>query len=336
MAIKSINSDPSFIQPPLGWKKCECTDVKIRALLVKTFVTLVENAYTRQNSYKADTSVLDKGFWYPNVYAAALKEKGAIKRLDYLRERNAFYHGHPPKGFASVRDTASPSGIKVLTYVLSKGTSPAEGLNNVKSTLCFLDCQELVEIAYYEILHEVMGQDKFNTYFAAGGEHPLTLDLNLGLTPLTAFLSISHPLNKPQLGDHLIFLNPPFYSYRHRQGEAKGYHAFCIEEGTVPKFTSFGLNPKGLTEEEMLDTLVEEFNIEPIKNSTIITPELEKKITETYAKDNASIEMREAAKKMTITKEAIRDVQKFNPHLAGLKPEVLSCFNIEKLQSVLD
>lgn len=338
MAIKPTNMDPSFISShsgPSGWKKMECTDIKVREFLVKSFVSLVENAFARQNSYKTDLSVLDKGFWYANIYATALEEKGQAKRQNYFKERNAFYHGHPPKGFVSIADTTSPSGKKVFGYLLSKGTSPTQGLNNTKSTLCFLDCQELVEVAYYEVLLEVMGQERFNTYFAAEGEHPLTLDPMVQLTPLVPFLSSSQALNRLQTGDHVLFLNPPFYAYRHREGEAGGYHALCIEEGAVPKFTSFGLNPTGLTEEEMLDTLVEEFNVEPIKNSTIITPELEKKIVGAYSNDPFALQMREKAKTVTISKKMIKDAQESNPGLAGLCPGIVSCFNIKALQSFL-
>lgn len=334
-----IDAGPTQTSLPNGWKRKKCSEQKVNDLIVEKFTALVRDGYERATNYKSTPGLASKGFWYANTNYKALQEieKQPKPRLKFIKEKGSFYFGFPPKGFTHLSDGKDPKEKMPYAYALQENTLPSEGLKSAKESFSFIDCQILMEIAYYDALLEIAGEDKFNRYFDPKGEHPLALRANIGLTPLNDFFEVLE-LSKAELkkGDHVYFSNVPLYATRHLFGEAKGYHAICIEAGSEPKFTAFGLSPDGATEEQMYAIMVDDFNITPLAGTSLVTEDLferrMKKITEDNSPDIHN--SMEKAKTATLTKQTIKLIHEMDPSKAGLRPFIWR-LNIDMIHRLL-
>jgi hypothetical protein len=328
MSVTKTNNT-STSQSLQTWNRKQCTEKAFRDLLAEKVILLAQDAFERMAGYPDNLAVLKKGFWYPNDYFEALQHHKQQPRIEFFKKRGDFIHGYPPKGFKHVTDSdaSSCTGKKLGEYKLADGISAVEALNNVKESLCFIDCMTMLEVAYYETFLHIFGKEWFNAYFDAKGGNALQLKPDFSSTPLTKFVSTLDAVDL-QKGDIVYFRNLPSYGYRHIHGETSGFNTCCIQDGTTPLFTGFGLNPKGLSEEEILDLCVTEFNKEPLAPNTICMPEVEHKIVEGFlnhpTRERTEEEQRyEEAKKWQISKEIIKKEHATNPKIAGRNPLVV-------------
>lgn len=293
-AIVSCSLLSSHIFP--GWNPQECTDDKLRDLFVEKAKDLaaqadkrkklVALAGTSKEAYQAALPVLNGGFWYANDYFTALKALKQKTRLEYFKNKNAFYHGHPPEGYIHVKDsdTALRTGVRVSGYVL-KNLSAVQGLVSIRRSLCFIDCQDFLEIAFYHTLLEVLGGKCFDNHFRPNGPNALSLDPDIRLTPL-ALLRTTRSTEKGSFGkrpvmkgEALYFWNVPLYPAKHSEGDASGFHAVCMQTAPSQKFLAFGLSSDGVTEDAVIDAFVDAFNEKPLQAEEMYTKDLAKAIS---------------------------------------------------------
>ncbi len=321
-----------------GWKAQECTDEALCDLLIDKAKALFSNANLRKAAYKTDLKVLNNGFWYANEYFKFLSEKKQLKRLDALVKAGSFYHGRPPSGFTTVATTKDKSytEVSLFHYVLMQGVSATDGLVNAKEgPVWFSDCQIVLEMAFYEVLLQVGGERRFNASFSAGGATPLTLCPNIGLTPLTRYLTQTiHPEKgkvgqRPILrGDASHFKNLPSYGIRHPQGESGGWHTLCLEALPVQIVGGFGLPSRGVSENELIEHFVREFNETPIEESSILPPHL---LAQAKAKGGLKAhntglseeEIRKRVNATVLTRDTFMRAELSHPNLVGFMPATL-------------
>jgi hypothetical protein len=336
-----------------GWNKNQCAEEAVRDLLIEKMINITADATRRTSTYSKDMKILDQGFWYANDYFKYLSEKKQTQRIQYLKSKNSFYCGFPPKGFYSVPDSSFAGNSKPCSYQLKPGTSPAEGLANIRQKLCFIDCQEGIELAYYELLLEIWGETKFNQVFDSKGSSPLRFDPAITQTPLIRFISkknlesIGKLGNRPvQPGDSVFFQHIPLYGVKHRQGEWGGFHVLCIQnkddDNDDQKFAGFGSPPSGWTEKQILIHFADQFNQPPISEAAIY----EKELIQTLSKQDKGLtmplppgmtysEFLKIAQEYQLSHEQILGVNEENPTLAGFHPQVLSP-NVNVIASILN
>jgi hypothetical protein len=204
--------------------------------------------------------------------------------------------------------------------------------------LCFINHQEFIQIAYYQVLLDIMGEVRFNIYFDAKGKKPLRLDPFFNQTPLKDFFlfetvsDIGTLGNRPvQLGSHVRLQNLPIYSVKHGIGaETQEIDAVCVALKPVQKFCTFGSSPKGQTEEQILEMLAVAHNLPPLNMAERLpAPLLEalniKKDQLTHPDNISDVEaqpMRQKAVDYVVTKEDLINIHSTHPHLAGFSATI--------------
>lgn len=257
-----------------GWNKKDVTENSVRKLMVSKFTEIV-GSYDQR---KRTQDLKEGGPWYANDYAATLINQKQTKRLDFFVQRNAFFHGFPPKGFDAIANPASLTKKEPFYYRIQPNCLPTDALQNVRSgQVSFIECSSAIELAIYETLREIMGDGRFNNLFSGSGQFPMTLSPHVKQTPLHSLKLISSTnADTSQMGDWAYFANVPAYYSRHPNGESKGFNAICIganQEGEK-KYIAFGTSADGLTEQEMNRLLVKEFNEEPIDPTALFDQKL--------------------------------------------------------------
>lgn len=308
-----------------GWTANECTDVAIRALLVAKVQTLMTKAAVRKATPK--TKQLAPGFWYSNEYWIELTARNATQLLSHYRQADAFYYGLPPQGFKHDRGVHPLSGRqKLCCYLLEDPqVTPSEALANVENTLCFIDCQEALEIASYQALQDVFGRRRFDSLFCAQGRFPLRLDPAFENTPLSSFFKCTKEgelgvfgARPVQVGDMTYFKNFDFYSVRNPNGETLGVHVQCIQTEGTQKFTGFGLAPEGVTEGEIYDFFSTACSEIPISVTEQCSPALATYLQTEFDKSRQEI--------------AVQAGMSLPQYLQALETQVVNCEKFIQLQ----
>lgn len=307
------------IFPGLSQKQ---TEEKISNLVVDKYLRIVRDTHERLTACKTDPSILLKGFWQPDQYYRA-----AIAMdhdLTTLIEDGSFYHGLPPTGFEHVKKKSCLTGKKPGGYHIKENYLPSEAVKSIGESLCFIDCQEALEIAYYEVLLEIFGEEGFNQIFKGN----LVLDTDVDDTPLEYFLAYT-PLSSSQemcKAQQIYYFNSDYYNFRHILGSAQGHYCLCIEEGPIPRVTTFGKSPDGYADDEMYKELADDFNLKPIPVNALVNNELASKLLDRYQTDKNLAKM-EYANSKTVTVEEL----KMDPHNAHLTSDGqrLSTFKIQ-------
>jgi len=211
-----------------GWHRQQCTQDNVNQLVKRKFINIIHDSNRWRAEYKNNTKILDHGFWYPNEYLFALKEKGQHSRFEFLKNKSAAYHGFPPKSFTHVADETGQfvTNKRPCAYVLNNGLA-SEAIKNIReSQFFFIDCQEAIQIAEYEALLEILGDKKFDALFSPNGKTPLSFDPHSNRTPLKDFLAQKQ--RSADDGEEAMFLNIRAYTVKHPLGEAGGYHALAF------------------------------------------------------------------------------------------------------------
>lgn len=317
MAVISNTSFP-------GWSRQEVTENSVRNLIVNKFQAIVDDYDARMTSYKADKTVLTKGFWYNNDYFKALKELGQQTRLEWMVKKGAFYHGYAPASvFKTMNDPFSASGLSVDAYCLKEGVLATKGLDAIQDDLNFIDCMEAIELCYYRTLREIFGDEKFNRQFAANSINPLNFNPVIGRTSLRDFFSQkTKNLSAVKEGDRVVFANVPAYTSKHPLGEFGALNALCLPNQGEKRFIAFGCPPSGESENEILSRLAMEMNQKAIPTDEMITPQVKARLTTTEQLFNMPYS---AFENLTISSQQIRTVAGFqdsevvSPNIAAIK-----------------
>ncbi len=342
MNALKIESSAVTVRP---WSVEECTQERLRDKVCEKFQAIVKDAEDRKNNYRSNINLLGSGYWYPIDYFKALTATKQTARLNHLKKNGSFHFGLPPKGFVHVADEERPGSKRVFGYTLKEGVDPSKALKSVRESLCFIDCQEAIQLAYYETLLEIWGEEVFNRRFGMESGNPLSFDADLSRTPLASVMlpeqifetTDEHFYCSIQMADALYFKNIPFYAYKHPNGDGAGYHCLCCQADGEKRFLTFGGPESGGNEGQMLELCAGEFNDTPIGNSELYTGDLLEKMEEKKRQVELEVprEVKIFVRTRSITAEYIRQTHERAPTEIGLHP-LIRRLDVDKIRAELN
>lgn len=338
------------------WSKEKCTQGAVNALVLEKFKEVICSANESLSGYKTNQEYLKKGYWYGNDYAIALHEKEDYEQIEKFKNNMGFFHGHPPDKMEHTNNPNISTGKNIYGYTLKKGCKPSEALRSIRETVCFIDCLEAVEIAYYDALLEILGEERFDEIFSRE-ESRFALSTLLYETPLApgrlSKIEKSKKLDAAffssiRKGEKVFFLNIAKYGFKHIDGVDQGYHCICSEEFENQegvRFVAFGLPTEGVSEEEICQYLVNAYNRDPIDRTVLYNdpnndgfPRKDYPIDKKYNVLQSSNELLDSKIDLPFFKQAI-EATRNQPGLSpgkwvGLQPFRLY-LNAEKISSLL-
>jgi hypothetical protein len=270
---------------------------KIESILVDTAIRtiqeMVEESQTRLQKYKTDPTFFSRGTYYPKDYASALgnlpvKDPLLEKRLINWLNEGTFVDGYmAPDYFDKMANPKKLTGFE-STFILRKGKSPSEALEATRNGLNLLDCTKVCIIAYLIALKTLLGDQKFDVLFAADSLTPLTISNRL--SPYEHLLQLRIGDKEPKRGSIFLFLNYEKYLCKHIDGAGAAYTVICIDDSkAAPKYTTLGLDSRGVTPKQILMQMLEDYNSNPSNLDTLgenlkkkkiaLTPDQEKQET---------------------------------------------------------
>lgn len=228
-----------------------------------------------------------KGFYYPHDHYLLLqqcKQLGIISQTEMLPdliEKGNFLYGAPPEGMKLIDDPKRPGEKISLTYQSTGKKLPSVILDDLKTgRYWYLDCAKIVHLVSLFVIRDVWGSEKFNRVFGAKGafviasiDHPLAIGSVSRFYTFHRFFSpvLGERGNRPVSRGQLVgFLNDPNYLRREKLGGFGSLNAVCLKsEGEEKRYLGLGLPVKGLTEEEILQTLADQFNKAPFTKEMV-------------------------------------------------------------------
>ncbi|MCK5895065.1 MAG: hypothetical protein KAG53_11855 [Endozoicomonadaceae bacterium] len=160
-------------------------------------------------------------------------------------------------------------------YVLAENVEATEALSALNNTFSLIDCVMAYEIAFYNIILLLVGEEKFNKTFGNNEKTPLSVNFDDAFsTPLEKYLSTDVTLLNDDYTEKLIrpstakegiiyyFCNHKDYEKKHPLGAGRGFNAMVVDtKDEYPYFASFGLHGDGLKYKEICDELIKLFNL---------------------------------------------------------------------------
>lgn len=277
---------------------------------------------TKDNSFRVggcikdgepiNVSLLKEGIFYPNEYFQLLKKieeitKKPQPRLQHFIDKGNFYHGIvSKKHFEMHSNPQHPYGYTPVLYILKKDVAASDALEAIFKGLTFLTCSESCEVSFYSALLQILGKEKFNALFGSDTESPLSVGVLNALSPGYLLYEDHGPSEKMQIGDQIFIAGPKSYLKKHIQGEGGNWNLLCIDNTPgKERFIGFGLNPEGVTMEEILQMLLDEYNSDSIDDQ-IVTKDVQKKYESKKTKAELLEYERLKNHKMTL-KEMLKD-----------------------------
>jgi hypothetical protein len=289
---------------------------RVAELALSSLRTLCADAYHRKLNALKNPELLKTGVYYANDYYLLLKQLGRVNEIEKLKKSGAFFHGLAPSQYFDIKKSTNPNcytGHVLMGYTIKEGVKASDALKAVFEELVFLDCQEACFVAYYAVLLEILGAEKFDLLFDAASETPLNLCSNDTANPLFILLQnpqrFSFPLSDKYLGKKFYVYGVPAYTFKHLNGEARGFNLFYLE---AKKFLGLGLNPDGVTAGEITEELVAAYNQRPI-DAEVVTQAVFKKIT-------ACFNSRQAAQYKALSTHQTTKQQRFDIDSQGTEP----------------
>lgn len=277
----------------------------------------IEILHSTESDMSAKITALNGGIWYPGEYFSHIKpyqtHASFSERFQFLQKSGGFLHGCiSGKNWRQLDYDVFPSGKQcTFHWKIESKDSPAETLVNILDgqTFCLFDCSTIVSLVHYLALIRVLGKERFDRCFS--GQFPFSLPCILSnyatMNPLYLFIEgvKTKDLNDIILGDKAGFKSHPAYSYKHPYGTALYWNVFCTKAGATTNFVGFGLGDRPLTQEEVIQKLVQEYNVETNYDPEIISGE-RTKIVDHYFK---SAQQKFSEKKLnnTITMKTLSD-----------------------------
>lgn len=315
----------------------ETIEVALVAEAVNSMVAIIHDTNRRTSNPTA--TELSGGIFYANEYYKLLLGltqgsdpavcRAAKSRFDAMIRIGSFFHGFVPKDFFSIEkalpgDEASPTGYLVgCRYILKDGKKPSEAIAALKRGVSFLDCGAVCNLAYYEALLKVLGPEKFDVLFAANSKTPLSIsdaDVKNPLKNLVRTIPIKS-LKDIRVGQQVTIPGCMRYPWKHTNGEESNFNTLCSADKPARKFIGHGLDPAGMSHEQVVDELLEGYNQDPIGNA-IVSKAVGEKIQATYGDDWKTIESMKGHK---MTREEFVD-----DGAGQLKPYVVG-FNFDRI-----
>lgn len=331
--LSSIRANSLSPEPPTPIQPVEIEDLhspleeifvrKIQELIAPFFEKL---ALIKEGKDLEAVSIKPSGIWYPNVYAAALVRLGetpipvrdkflpASRVHRILLDQNAFY---TPRGNPNFWETVpSPDalvGISPSMLQMKKDVRPSEAFQSFQQQLSFLDCNTIIGVARFLAILERFGTDRFDEIVTKWrDEAPIRLGDNINphfikiiTKTQTSLTSLSDPLPEFRVGQLFFMNNHPTYSKKHPHGESNGFNLICIREAhddSPPLFTGFGLDPEGVTLENVAQTMLEDYNQTPIPTRTLLS----KKFAEIFERRANSVNIQVNGERITFTEEEVK------------------------------
>lgn len=270
--------------------------------VVNAMQAIAKDTQDRLQGYENNLKLLDKGIFYPTEYYTALLKKKQTKRIEWLKGKDLFHDGWAPKEYfkrvanqtQSASETAaiSQTGFIASAFIHSAGNA-SDALKAIKEGPAMLGCGQVCFISYYEALLEVLGKEKFDALFVAGTPTALSL-LELDAKPKNPLVVLIESISIPKKvsadkrylrlkkGQMCYVSNVNTYFIKHPNGEAVGFNLICKSEGSDPKFIGHGLNPQGLTNDELTAFFFKEYNKDPVGSQEIHAKELVSKIAKNH------------------------------------------------------
>lgn len=235
---------------------------------------LAEIAIATMKEIVQENKPLSSGLHYRVGYYTALKKKGTkqcLARIEHMKTHHQFFHGIAPEEFFErVPDASLPTKFIPEHYRIKAGKSPSKGLEELRKGLTLIGCGEACQIAYYVAVQKILGDVKFDAILNSTRKWPLMIGHGRKLkglfNPFKSFITSAwlKDISKVKKGQVVAFEGAKGYPLKHPAGTGIGYNVICIEEGAKPKFCGFGLDSKGVTQQQISQSLLESFNEEPL------------------------------------------------------------------------
>lgn len=228
---------------------------------------------------------LKTGFWYPHQYYEVLRKTGMNeKRIEWFRSRGHFFHGYLPHKFfqhtidGNPAHKRSPTG-KITDFEMIPSAIPSEAMDALFGELALIDCANACQIAMYQAIREVIGDEKFNRLFQGkirigdyeNPAHPLNpflISCHDGSHPLTKWVRstedravgtrmLRNELSRIPVGARVVFTNVDHYGNKHPIGSSA---AFNVIKAGEDEYYAFRISKDLVNEKEICNYLIQGFN----------------------------------------------------------------------------
>jgi hypothetical protein len=251
------------LQPAIEKRSVQQIHQLAQQIIVQNIMDIAHDYKYRMDHYSQNKKMLDEGVFYPRAYLTALEKTGQAAQLKGLIECNAGWEKHlPVSHFTKTPKNLSEkteSAVNSSRYVVKSGIAPHAALDAARNGPSLIGCTDVCIIALYEALKVIWGIEKFDAMFSAESSTPLKVIMDEDSNPVKNFLKRTEIAHQ---GDIVVFRNAKGYLTRHPLGYSLNYNTICCNENP-PKFTTLGLNPDGLTEFEVNQQLLSDFNENP-------------------------------------------------------------------------
>lgn len=247
--------------------KATATQESINMIFLDEFRTVVTDYWNRIESAKRNKNQLLSGYWYSNDYFETLQKFGQKNLTKWLMDRDAFSNGFVD----GKKGLILPEGAS-YSYYLATNFKPAEVIKNINENgIIFIDCSMAYQLALYKSILFIVGEEIFNQIFNQEVMRKMPMLDQFTQNTMLKGLIDGRDIDEPGVpGTHYYFQNHFLYQYKENCGESQGFNVFVVEnDGITPKFIGFGLDPKGVTADEIKAKMVEIFNNEPFNKRVV-------------------------------------------------------------------
>lgn len=224
---------------------------------------------------------LDKGIWYPGDYIEALKAKGnasSIQRYEWLRNKGHLVDGWLKKIFFQPvfqkMNFVSSTIVKRRTwnFLANEDVLPSAAVKAAKLGLSILDCGTVCQIARYDALLKILGEEKFNRLFSDQYGQRLNISFDDdALNPLRYFFDFTAAAKKGEngsvnernvkVGQMISFNGVSKYLQKFPGGMGGNYNVICLDATPGKQlYIGHGLSANGATEKKIATQLIREYN----------------------------------------------------------------------------
>jgi hypothetical protein len=277
-------------------------EVSLTSIFVDKFIALSGSFYEKKSMIERgeiERAISQKpsGVWYSNDYARALMALGdtpvvinlrgdviaASALYTSMKTNDFFYTFMASNQFWKVPPCESSFLSKKFNVLeMKRGVSPSDAYEKLASGLSFIDCASIIDVALGLAIIEKYGKSRFDEVMSfynfrkVGNIHDRLLARCYATEeverPSLPGLKFSTPM---PVGSVYFVSNHQDYTLKHPHGTSKGMNLVCVgsdEEGQ-PLFTGLGLNPRGVSLNEVATILISDFNEKPIEESVLLTKE---------------------------------------------------------------
>jgi hypothetical protein len=220
---------------------------------------------------KKAIEALSKGIWYASHYYLGLKKCHQTPRMEWLVKNGHTFHGYAPaKFFDPIPSNAYPKGRAICQFIIKDGVSPSIAIKQIGcESLALLDCGSTREVAFYQALLEVLGDEKFNKLFERKSHCPLQIGTGQANPISCLFEKVQlRSSQEIQKGDFCHMTTIQEYMAKHPAGNSRGFNVICCDtDAAAKKYLGLGLDPEGVDLEGIEKHLFNAFNATPIEES---------------------------------------------------------------------